>query len=59
MEILELTGKAVKSYEIEDLLGQGGYGVVYRAKQSAVLREVAIKVILPQICKLAGVHPPL
>ena len=48
MEILELTGKAVKSYEIEDLLGQGGYGVVYRAKQSAVLREVAIKVILPK-----------
>ncbi len=48
MEILELTGKAVKSYEIEDLLGQGGYGVVYRARQSAVLREVAIKVILPK-----------
>ena len=48
MEILELTGKSVKSYEIEDLLGQGGYGVVYRARQSAVLREVAIKVILPK-----------
>lgn len=48
MEILELTGKSVKSYEVEDLLGQGGYGVVYRARQSAVLREVAIKVILPK-----------
>ncbi len=48
MEILELTGKAVRSYEIEDLLGQGGYGVVYRARQSAVLREVAVKVILPK-----------
>ncbi len=48
MEILELTGKSVKSYDVEDLLGQGGYGVVYRAKQSAVLREVAIKVILPK-----------
>ncbi len=48
MEILQLTGKAVKSYEIADLLGQGGYGVVYRANQSAVLREVAIKVILPK-----------
>ena len=48
MEILELTGKSVKSYEIDDLLGQGGYGVVYRARQSAVLREVAIKVILPK-----------
>lgn len=48
VEILELTGKAVRSYEVEDLLGQGGYGVVYRARQSAVLREVAIKVILPK-----------
>ena len=48
MEILELTGKTVKSYEFADLLGQGGYGVVYRANQSAILREVAIKVILPK-----------
>ena len=48
MELLELAGKAVKSYEIQDLLGKGGYGVVYRARQSAVLREVAIKVILPK-----------
>ena len=48
MEILDLTGKAVKSYEFGDLLGQGGYGVVYRASQRAVLREVAIKVILPK-----------
>ena len=50
MEILELAGKSVKSYEVEDLLGQGGYGVVYRARQSAVMREVAIKVILPKYC---------
>ena len=48
MDVLELTGKAVKSYEIEALLGQGGYGVVYRAHQSIVMREVAIKVILPK-----------
>ena len=48
MEVLDLTGEAVKSYEIGDLLGKGGYGVVYRARQSAVMREVAIKVILPR-----------
>jgi WD40 repeat protein/serine/threonine protein kinase len=48
MEILELTGKSVKSYDFENLLGQGGFGVVYRAQQKAVLREVAIKVILPK-----------
>ena len=48
MEILNLTGKYIRSYEIGDLLGQGGYGVVYRARQAAVLREVAMKAILPK-----------
>ncbi len=53
MEVLELTGKSVRSYEIKNLLGQGGYGVVYRAQQSAVLRDVAIKVILPKYANQA------
>ena len=48
MEILNLTGNYIRSYEIGDLLGQGGYGVVYRARQAAVLREVAMKAILPK-----------
>ncbi len=48
MDILDLSGKSVKSYELQDLLGQGGFGVVYRARQSSVLREVAMKVILPK-----------
>ncbi len=48
MEILELTGKTIKGYEFGDFLGQGGFGVVYRAHQSAVLREVAIKFVLPK-----------
>ncbi len=48
MEILELTGKSIKSYEIADLLGEGGFGVVYRARQETVLRDVAVKVIKPK-----------
>ena len=48
MEILELTGKSIKSYEIADLLGEGGFGVVYRARQEAVMRDVAVKVIKPK-----------
>jgi len=48
MDILELSGTSVKSYEILRLLGKGGYGVVYLARQSAVMRDVAVKVILPK-----------
>jgi WD40 repeat protein len=40
-------GKVIKSYEIEGLVGTGGFGAVYRARQAVVAREVAIKVIWP------------
>jgi len=48
MEILELSGQTIKGYEFGDLLGQGGFGVVYRAHQGVVTRDVAIKVISPK-----------
>ncbi|MFI7644079.1 serine/threonine-protein kinase [Nonomuraea sp. NPDC049400] len=35
---------SVPGYEIKGILGQGGFGVVYLALQSAVGREVALKV---------------
>ncbi|WP_431926744.1 serine/threonine-protein kinase [Nonomuraea jabiensis] len=35
---------SVSGYEIKGVLGQGGFGVVYLALQSAVGREVALKV---------------
>ncbi len=37
----------IKGYEVRERIGAGGFGVVYRAFQSTVGREVAIKVILP------------
>ena len=43
-----LSGKVIRGYELLEQLGAGGFGVVYRAFQAAVNREVAIKIILPQ-----------
>lgn len=38
----------IRGYELEEVIGQGGFGAVFRAHQRVVEREVAIKVILPQ-----------
>jgi len=42
-----LTGQSLKGYELLERIGSGGFGAVYRAYQSTIGREVAIKVILP------------
>ena len=39
--------RTVKGYQLGERLGEGGFGVVYRATQLSVGREVAIKAILP------------
>ena len=42
----DLTGRSVKGYKIQQLIGEGGFGRVYQAHQAIVGREVAIKSIL-------------
>jgi WD40 repeat protein/serine/threonine protein kinase len=37
----------LKGYELKERIGAGGFGAVYRAYQSTVGREVAVKIILP------------
>lgn len=37
----------IKGYDLRDRIGAGGFGAVYRAYQTTVGREVAIKIILP------------
>ncbi len=41
-------GDAIRGYELREQLGSGRFGVVYRAYQPAVGREVAVKVIRPE-----------
>jgi WD40 repeat protein/transcriptional regulator with XRE-family HTH domain len=44
----DLSGRAIRGYELGERIGTGGFGVVYRAVQPLVEREVAIKIVLPQ-----------
>jgi adenylate cyclase len=44
----DLSGQEIRGYKLIERIGEGGFGVVYRAEQPAVDREVAIKVILPE-----------
>lgn len=43
-----MIGKTIREFEILSELGAGGYGAVYKAHDTSVDRDVAIKVILPQ-----------
>jgi adenylate cyclase len=49
----DLSGQEIRGYKLIERIGEGGFGVVYRAKQPSVDREVVIKVILPEYAK----HP--
>ena len=42
-------GRSVRGYELREQVGGGDFGVVYRAYQPSVGREVAIKVIRPEL----------
>ena len=41
-------GSVIAGYRIEELAGRGGMGVVYRATQLALDRQVALKLIAPE-----------
>src|SRR5919108_6102031 len=47
-------GTEFAGYRIEDLIGRGGMGVVYRAVQVRLERRVALKLILPELASDAN-----
>ncbi|MDW3212522.1 MAG: BTAD domain-containing putative transcriptional regulator [Ilumatobacteraceae bacterium] len=53
-EARDISGHAVRGYELRDPLGEAAHAVVYRAYQASVGREVAIKVIRPEYANQPG-----
>src|SRR5579859_7970252 len=47
-----LIGHRLGNYEIVGLLGRGGMATVYRARQLNIKRDVAIKVIKPDLAEI-------
>ncbi len=56
---LALTGKRAtiaEKYQLEELLGEGGMGLVFRARNTLLDREVAIKILRPEVAASGGTH---
>ncbi len=44
----DLSGRAIRGYQLGKRINAGGFGVVYEALQTTVERDVAVKIILPK-----------
>jgi serine/threonine protein kinase/WD40 repeat protein len=50
---LDLKGEPLRGYRLLEQIGEGAFGVVYRANQPQIGREVAIKAVAPELAN----HP--
>lgn len=51
VEIAELEGRTLAGrFELSRLIGEGGYGAVFKAVQLSVERPCAVKVLSPELC---------
>lgn len=49
MKTDSLIGTKIGQYDVEAQLGQGGMAVVYRARQQAMKRDIALKIVAPKL----------
>ncbi len=52
----KLIGKVIDNFEIQDVIGQGGMGIVYRGYHPALQLNAAVKVMRPELALQSGFY---